>query len=137
MELSDFADVNYLAVLVGALAYWIIGALWYSPVLFGRRWGEITGITAENAGNPMASYLGGLVVLFVQVTGLAFLANATRGSTLVDGLQLGLGVSVAFCVTQLLLNQIYERRSGTLFAINAGYAVVGLTVAALIVTLWD
>ena len=137
MELGDFADLNWLAVLAGAVAYWLVGALWYSPVLFGKRWGAITGITAENAGSPVATYLGGLVILFLQVTALAFLAQAIGVTEIVDALELGVGISVGFCTLQLLLNQVYEKRSRELLAINAGYALVGLTVASVIVVLWD
>jgi hypothetical protein len=137
MELGDFADLNWLAVLVGAVAYWLLGALWYSPVLFGKKWGAITGITAENAGSPVATYLGSLVVMFLQVTAVAFLAHATGVTELVDGLELGLGIGVGFCALQLVLNQLYEKRSRELLAINAGYAIVGLTIASVIVTLWD
>ena len=137
MELGDFADLNWLAVLVGAVAYWLVGALWYSPVLFGKKWGAITGITAENAGSPVATYLGSLVVMFLQVTAVAFIAQAIGVTELVDGLELGLGISVGFCALQLVLNQLYEKRSRELLAINAGYAIVGLTIASVIVTLWD
>ncbi|MEX2458121.1 MAG: DUF1761 domain-containing protein [Actinomycetota bacterium] len=137
MELGDFADLNWLAVLVGALAYWLVGALWYSPVLFGKKWQAITGITAENAGSPVATYLGSLIVMFLQVTALAYLAHAIGVTEIVDALELGLGISVGFCALQLLLNQLYEKRSRELLAINAGYAIVGLTIASVIVVLWD
>jgi uncharacterized protein DUF1761 len=137
MELSDFAKLNYLAVLAGAVAYWLLGALWYSPVLFGKRWGTITGITGENAGSPVVTYLGGLVILFVQVAGLAFLAAATGIVRTADYIQLGLGVGIAFCAMQLVLNQMYEKRSGALLGINAGYAILGLTLAAFVLSLID
>lgn len=32
------ANVNILAVFVAAMATFILGAVWYSPVLFGRQW---------------------------------------------------------------------------------------------------
>lgn len=137
MELGDFADLNWLAVIVGAVAYWLVGALWYSPVLFGKKWQAITGVTAENSGGLVATYLGSLVVMFLQVTALAFIAQAIGVTELVDAIELGLGISVGFCALQLLLNQIYEKRSRELMMINAGYAIVGLTLASVIVTLWD
>jgi hypothetical protein len=31
-------DINYVAVFVAALASMIIGAAWYSPILFGKEW---------------------------------------------------------------------------------------------------
>ncbi len=137
MELSDFKDLNYLAILAGAVAYWLVGALWYSPVLFGKTWQALTGVTAENAPSPMLTYLGGLVLLFITTVGLAFLKETTGGTDLSDGVQLGLGVSIAFVTAQLVLNAMYEKRPRNLVAINAGYAIVGITLASIIVVLWD
>jgi hypothetical protein len=34
------ANVNILAVFVAAMATFILGAVWYSPVLFGKQWVE-------------------------------------------------------------------------------------------------
>jgi hypothetical protein len=35
-ELLD--DLNWPAVIVAALAYWVLGAIYYSPPLFQRQW---------------------------------------------------------------------------------------------------
>ena len=35
-------NINYLAVLVAAIAEFIVGAIWYMPI-FGKLWGEIHG----------------------------------------------------------------------------------------------
>jgi hypothetical protein len=34
----DFTNINILSVLVAGVASWLIGALWYSPLLFSKRW---------------------------------------------------------------------------------------------------
>ena len=34
----DFSKINYLAVLVAALSTFLLGGLWYSPMLFGKAW---------------------------------------------------------------------------------------------------
>ena len=49
MTFSDFFDrignLDWLAVLVGALIFMVIGWLWYGP-LFGKQWAKMTGLTA-------------------------------------------------------------------------------------------
>jgi hypothetical protein len=36
---TDFLkDINWLAVLVAGIAYWALGALWYSKILFSNKW---------------------------------------------------------------------------------------------------
>ena len=34
----DFPKINFLAVVVAALSTFILGGLWYSPLLFGKAW---------------------------------------------------------------------------------------------------
>lgn len=43
----DFSNINFLAVLVSALASFAIGSLWYSPLLFGKAWQKAVGLTDE------------------------------------------------------------------------------------------
>jgi hypothetical protein len=40
--------INVWAVLVSALAFWALGALWYSPVLFSKRWQKEVGFKEED-----------------------------------------------------------------------------------------
>src|SRR3989304_2240917 len=42
-------SINYLAVVVAAVASMIIGAIWYSPRVFGRRWWRVTGKTMDQS----------------------------------------------------------------------------------------
>src|SRR3989475_8990130 len=41
------ANVNVLAVIVAALATFVLGAVWYSPVLFAKQWMQAHGYTPE------------------------------------------------------------------------------------------
>src|SRR2546428_12300407 len=41
------ANVNVLAVIVAAVATFILGAVWYSPVLFAKQWMQAHGYTPE------------------------------------------------------------------------------------------
>ncbi|HTA81008.1 MAG TPA: DUF1761 domain-containing protein, partial [Terracidiphilus sp.] len=36
-------ELNHLAILVSAVILWLLGALWYSPLLFAKPWVEIVG----------------------------------------------------------------------------------------------
>ncbi|MGH9885304.1 MAG: hypothetical protein ACREBE_07235 [bacterium] len=39
--------VNYLAVLVSAVAIFMLGGLWYSPVMFAKQWVALQGKSME------------------------------------------------------------------------------------------
>jgi len=71
-------DLNWLAVLVAALAYFAIGALWYAPPLFGKAWMAAGGMTTPEAGSrpSPAIYLTPLVGSVLSSVALAILAAA-------------------------------------------------------------
>lgn len=41
------SDLNYWAVLVATFSAFVIGGLWYSPVLFDKKWMSLNGFTDE------------------------------------------------------------------------------------------
>jgi hypothetical protein len=40
-------QLNFLAILVAAVAAFVLGALWYSPVLFAKQWMKAHGYTPD------------------------------------------------------------------------------------------
>ena len=42
-----YPAINYLAVLVAAIVIFVLGGLWYSPVLFAKRWIALQNRTEE------------------------------------------------------------------------------------------
>lgn len=52
----DISAINWIAVLAGAAIYFILGAAWYSPILFARPWQEAIGWD-ESRAQPQANPL--------------------------------------------------------------------------------
>jgi hypothetical protein len=132
----SMAGVNYLAVLVAAVAYYVLGALWYSPALLGKQWMAASGMTEEKArqGNPGlifgASFLLELVAAFV----LAMFIGAD--ATLFLGVQMGFLVGFFWVSTGLGVIYLFERRSLRLWLLNAGCMTVAFTVMGGILGVW-
>lgn len=138
MTFDVLSEINYLAALVAALAFFAIGALWYSPVLFSRPWQRAIGMEPQEAQSPdpMLFLITG-VAYFVQAVTLGALARSIGASDLMDGLVLGLFVGVGIVAMGLLVNASYEQRPRSLFWINAGNALLGFLVMSIIMTVWD
>ncbi len=129
---------NTWAVLVGIVASMIIGALWYSPVLFGNTWLKLIGKTkdeiSQSEGNSamLVSILPtGLSVIFLALI-LAFV-NAT---TILDALIIGTLLSAGVIGMSAWTLVIFEDRPPKLALLNVGYSFVSLNVAAVILTIW-
>ena len=39
--------MNWLAIILAAVATMIVGALWYSPILFGKLWMKLSGMGGD------------------------------------------------------------------------------------------
>ena len=134
----SFPEINYLAVLCCAVLLWILGAAWYSPVLFAKKWMELIGVTREPGKRDglllgmTASFFGDLVMSFVLANVIVW-AHITGFE---EGAVLGVLMWIGFFAAPNLPQGLYERRPFKLFAINNGYWLVGLFIVGGILASW-
>jgi len=126
---DEMPHINWLA--------FVIGGLWYSPVLFGRAWMSVNNLTeADLAKGNMAKIFGITFILAVVMAAnlAAFLAepktNLAWGAT--AGFLAGFGW-VALGIATIAL---FERRSWKYTLINGGYMTVSFVVMGSIIGAW-
>lgn len=137
MSFDILSEVNYLAALVAAVAYFALGALWYSPALFARPWMKAIGMDPESTPSPnVLLFVGTAIAYFLMGVVLAAIARSTQATELVDGIVLGLLVGVGIGAAQIWVNAAYEQRPAALVWINGLNVAVGYTLMAVIVTVW-
>jgi hypothetical protein len=127
----DFAAISWLAVVLGALAFFAVGALWYGLVL-SKPWMRAVGIDPDApGGNVPLTFGGALAREIVAAIGLAAVigAQATAGT----GLGIGVAVGLLLGVTTLGVQYLFERRPAALWAINGGHTVVGFAVMGAVI----
>ena len=73
------ANVNWLAVVVGAVLSFLLGWLWYSPALFWEKWAEGVGVEL-GAANAMP--VGAMVAQVVAIFLLAWIFGVTAANEL-------------------------------------------------------
>lgn len=135
--MPETISFNYLAILAAALSTFVLGGLWYSPALFGRAWMRECGFTEESLKRMggMGRIFGGsfLLAVIMALNLAAFIGNkATLAFGTFAGAAAGFGwVALAFGTTYL-----FERRSLTLFFINAGYHAIAFTIMGAILGAW-
>lgn len=60
------ANVSWLAVIVGAVAAFLFGWLWYSPMMFGTKWAEGSRVELGSASSmPVGAMVGQAVGLLL------------------------------------------------------------------------
>ena len=131
-----FSELNWLAIIVAAVVFFGLAAVWYQPGVMGRKWMEAAGVDPSGGGPNAWVFLGTLVAYFIMAAVLAMIARAAGGSTFGDGLVLGLATGIAFVVGQAWINATYEGRSKNLVVANGGIGLIGHVIMAVIVTVW-
>ncbi len=128
----------YLEVLLGAIAAFAFGFVWYS-FLFGKTWQAETGITDEEAQSNMA-LTHGLAFLMMIITTYAinFIVNLheVAEQTFVHGGFHGILAACLYAIPVVAIHYLYQKKSLKLFLIDAGYvlcffAISGAVTAAL------
>jgi hypothetical protein len=131
-------EINYLAVVVAAVAAFVVGAVWYSPLLFGNSYMKLRGLDPSAladmrppVGEIAGEFVRNLVVAFV----LAYFVVRLGGGWL-GAVQLGLWVWVGFPAMILLGSVIHENVPWKLAAIHVGDWLVKLLLIAIILSIW-
>jgi sterol desaturase/sphingolipid hydroxylase (fatty acid hydroxylase superfamily) len=137
----DPGELNWLAVVVGALVYFGLGALWYSPVLFARAWQRSIGWD-ETRTPPQASattYVVPFVAYLVMATAVGLIAAATGTDELGEGIVLGLVLGIGLSLAHTFVDASFDPNKPepwTWFAINGTYHALGLVIVSVIVAIW-
>ena len=132
--------VNYVPVVVAAVAVFVLGWLWYSPLLFYKPWMRLRGKdpVAEMAGAKMP--VGTLVLEFVRCFVLAFVTARfvllLGVSSWLGAVHFGLLLWIGFPVILLTGSVLWENVPWKVAAIHAGDWLVKMLVIPIIVSVW-
>jgi hypothetical protein len=129
--------MNFVALALAALAKTVIGAIWYSPVLFGAKWLKFVQCSEEDLkrGMPKAlvvDIIGNFVMAFVLVHATHYAGAATAA----QGAAVGFFNWLGFVAVSTLFSVTFEKRPFALWTINNGFQLIGIVVMGIIVTVW-
>jgi hypothetical protein len=139
------AHVNWLAVLVAGIVIFMLGGLWYSPVLFAKRWIALQNKTEEQmraeaaaANMPLmyaSAFLTGLIIAWGMAMVFAHIAddmpmNAAHGALF--GALLWLG----FAATTSYATALFSGKPRELWFIDSAYNLVSFVLAGIILAVW-
>src|SRR2546430_7213173 len=119
------ANVNVLAVIVAALATFVLGAVWYSPVLFAKQWMQAHGYTPEQLEamkrrGVARAYAVSALCYLVMAYALALLASYTQATSFVQGLWLGFLLWLGFAAAIGLPPHIFSGKPPPVWVVDAG-----------------
>ena len=133
-------EINYFAVLVGAVVAMVVGSLWYG-LFYGKEWMKAIGITQKNiekaknkgmAGTYVLAFLGALVMSFF----MAVTVDVFNAPTVVSGALVGIFVWAGFVATTHMPHYLFDGRPVALYKIAVTYHLVELILVGALLAAW-
>lgn len=131
-------QVNYLAVLAAGVTQMILGALWYSPVLFANSWMKLLGLKKSDLKKEGMGLKYGLtfVLALVMAYVLAQFLQIAGVETVAEGITISFWAWLGFSLATFAPSYIFLGKPWKLLAIDNGYYLVGMLITGVILTLW-
>ena len=134
-------DISFLSIIIVTIISIILGALWYSPLLFGNIWVKLMGFSKKDIekgkkkGMTMKYTIMSITSL-IMIYVLAHFVDYTDSITFLKGMQTGFWIWLGFLATTMLGTVLWEGKSFKLYLINTSYYFVLLIFAGGILAVW-
>src|SRR3989344_682372 len=128
-----FITVNWIAIVIAAVARFVVGAMWYSPMVFGKQGKETVGSSPSEVPEAIAvQAVGSLVMAYV----LAQIIGHIGATDLWTGAVVGLMMWLGFVASIMLPGVMFEKPPMNFFFIYSGYQLVTMLVMGAIIAVW-
>lgn len=129
-------SVNHFAVITAAVSTFIIGGLWYSPLMFYKAWMKANNFKeGEPQTNKGVTFGLSFVLSLAMAYNLAFFISGPE-ITLNWAISAALLAGFGWAALSLAIIALFEGRPASYIFINGGYITVSFAVMGLILGLW-
>lgn len=132
----DISQLNFAAVLVAALACFVLGGIWYSPLMFAQAWMREAGLTETDLARGGKGRIFGVAFLCTLVMAFNLAAFIGREASLTFAVFAGIAAGLGWVAMSLGVIYLFERRSLKLWAINSGYLILAFILMSAIIGAW-
>jgi len=136
--------VNWFAIIVAAIVSFVLGWIWYSDKVFGKKWRQLFGVSEEMHQQMAADKSRMMKTMSIYVLSLVLMAFVlarivlyTGAYGVSDGLVAGLWMWLGFSVSASIGSVLWERRPWKYWMLNAGYMLLALLVSGAILASWN
>jgi len=133
---SNASRMSYIGMVMAVVGAALVSAVWYSPLLFGKQWMELSGAipgATIPAWKPLLDLIREFVVVYV-------LARFVSRLGIVDwkgALSLGFWVWLGFPVQMLVGASLWDNKPWMLDLIHAGDWLMKMLLESLVLAAWQ
>ena len=133
--------ITFWPIIVSSVIAFIIGALWYSPILFGKQWIELNKMDcpdgdASKTKSMWKLYVSQFVCTFITFYILSYIVNATGMIGGSSGALLGFIIWLGFIATNAVSSFLWENKPIKLILIGSASVLVNLVIGGAIIGAW-
>lgn len=130
--------INYLAVLVAAIASMALGALWYSPLLFGNLWMRLMKLDPKkmNHKHMNLSYGGNFLADLVTAYVVAVFSGVSQTATALGGGLIAFWLWLGFVATTTLGNVLWQNKPFKAYLLDNAFHLLRLVIIGVIIAVW-
>jgi hypothetical protein len=128
---------DLLPIIAAAIIYFVVGFIWYSPKVFGKKWMDLSGVKCEEGCKGMyCSFLGAFILAIVIAAVLNHFVHTEPALTALEGAKVGLIAWLGFGATLPFSAVLWEKRPLSLYFIYAGCLLVSLVLMGALLAVW-
>ena len=132
----DLHTLNPWAILAAAVSAFVIGGLWFSPIMFGSLWRKANGFGAGEPKTSPGKVFGiSFILSLIMAFNLAMFLNDPK-TTLAWGATAGFLAGFGWVAMGIAMISLFERRPFSYVFVNGGYLTVALVVMGAILGGW-
>ena len=132
----DVSKLNFMAIAVATVVAFMLGGLWYSPILFARAWMREAGLSEQQTRQANMAKVFGLSALATLVMAFNLAAFIGPQADLAFGFFAGLAAGLGWVAMSLGVIYLFEQRSLKLWLVNSGYQVLAFALMGAILGAW-
>ena len=131
-----FANLDWIAILLGAIFNMILGSLWYG-VFFGKKWLELMEKSKEDfEGGNSSIYIITFAAALVSAAVLSFIVNGLGITSWYGGILTGAAIWLGIGAVATLTISLYEGRKISLWVLFAFYQLIVFAVQGIAFAIW-
>jgi hypothetical protein len=135
-----FSNINWLAVLVATVAYFVLGAIWHSKAVFANKWAQGHGINMNDPngrkGFGQILFLSFIAFFVICLTQAIIIHKMHLTGGVMSGLKVGLLTGIGFSWMTISISHLYTKKPIYLHIIDGLYHTVGQVISAIILCMW-
>ena len=118
--------------LAATFAGMLLGALWYSPLVFGKQWMACIGKTQEQLGSQLIPMLGSVVASFLTAFGVSLIFLWLGVDNLAMGIHVAVVLGLFIVFPALLSDNLFCGWGSKLLLIQVGYRALSILLMCIV-----